>query len=320
MSPSDPIHRAGSGVRHPDLEKLVAESVAKSLPAVLQGVLASLSLPGQNEPKDNVNTVTKSTDVTPQPTSSRGDRFYNTEQETVISQDLLSFTSKAFSRSLSKDKWKELTTSYTQIKDTESLLVAPTMKAGMKEELKKRHGYTKTKELFAFDDGLAERQSAFLVVARPLLAPLTALDNLGGEDEDEGPDPVLLGNANFRLNAWRQKRFSELLTEVGKRTLREGIPADKHLFPDKFHAKIKSEHDHSSTNSKVISTPASKHFSKGPHRREQPFRGNYRTTDNSRVGGKRKWVYGSRSNLQPHKRARTAGSTSQQSDPKNSSS
>ena len=118
MSPSDPIHMAGSGVRHPDLKKLVAEFVAKSLPAVLQGVLASLSLPGQNEPKDNVNTVTKSTDVTPEPTTSRGDRFYNTEQETVISQDLLSFTCKAFSRSLSKDKWKELTTSYTQIKDT----------------------------------------------------------------------------------------------------------------------------------------------------------------------------------------------------------
>jgi len=240
--------------------------VAKSLPAVLQGVLASLSLPGQNEPKENVNTVTKSTDVTPVPTTSRGDRFYNTEQETVISQDLLSFTNKAFSRSLSKDKWKEMTTSYTQIRDTESLLVAPTMEAGMKEELKKRHGYTKTKELFAFDDGLAERQSAFLVVARPLLAALTALDNPGEEDEDEGPDPdaikdlledalVLLGNANFRLNAWRQKRFSEFLTEVGKRTLREGIQADKHLFLDKFHAKIKSEHDHSSTNSKLIRTP-----------------------------------------------------------------
>ena len=136
----------------------------------------------------------------------------------VISQDLLSFTNKAFSRSLSKDKCKELTTSYNQIRDTESLLVAPTMEAGMKEKIKKRHGYTKTKDLFTFNDGLAERQSAFLVVARPLLAALTALDNSGGEDEDDGPDPdtikdllddalVLLGNANFRLNAWRQKRF-----------------------------------------------------------------------------------------------------------------
>jgi len=93
----------------------VAESVAKSLPAVLQGVLSSLSLLGQNKPKENVNTVAKSTDVTPVPTTSRGDRFYNTAQETVISQDLSSFTNKPFSRSLSKDKWKEMTTSYTQI-------------------------------------------------------------------------------------------------------------------------------------------------------------------------------------------------------------
>ena len=322
----------GSGDTHPDLGKLVAESVAKSLPAVLQGVLASLSLPGQHEPKDNVNTVTKSIDVTPVPTTSRGDRFYNTEQETVISQDLLSFTNKAFSRSPSKDKWKELTTSYTQIKDTECLLVAPTMEAGMKGELKRgMHGYTKTKELFPFDDGLAERQSAFLIMARPLLAALTALDSSGGEDEDEGPDPdaikdlledalVLLGNTNFRLNVWRQKCFSEFFTEVGKRTRRKGIPADKHLCLDKFQAKIKSEHDHCSTNSKLISTPASKHFSKGPHRREQPFRGNYRTTDNSRVGGKRKWGYGSRFIPQPTKRARTAGTTSQLSDPKTSSS
>ena len=63
----------------------------------------------------------------------------------------------------------------------------------MKEELKKRHDYTKTNELFTFDDGSAERQSAFLVVARPLLAALTALDSSGGEeDEDEGPDPMSL--------------------------------------------------------------------------------------------------------------------------------
>ena len=129
-------------------------------------------------------------------------------------------------------------------------------------------------------------------MAHPLLAALTGLENSGGEDEHEGPDPdaikdlledalVFLGNANFGFNAWRQKRFSEFLTEGGKHILREGIPADKHLFLDKFHAKIKSEHDHSSTNSKLISTPASKHFSKGPHRREQPFLGNYRTTGNS---------------------------------------
>lgn len=45
---------------------------------------------------------------------------------------------------------------------------------------------------------------------------------------------VLLDNANFRLNSWRQKRFAEFLTEVGKRTLWDCIPADKYLFPGKF--------------------------------------------------------------------------------------
>ena len=28
------------------------------------------------------------------------------------------------------------------------------MEAGIKEDIKRRHGYTKTKELFAFDDAL----------------------------------------------------------------------------------------------------------------------------------------------------------------------
>ena len=106
------------------------------------------------------------------PTSSQGDRFYSSEQATTISEDLLAFTTKALSRALTKEKWKELTTSYPQIKNTESFLVAPSMEAGMKEHIKKRHGYSKTKELFAFDDGLVEHQSAFLVVARPLLAAL----------------------------------------------------------------------------------------------------------------------------------------------------
>ena len=215
-----------------------------------------------------------------------------------------------------------MTSTYPPIKDTEALLVAPTMEAGMKDDIKKRHGYTKTKELFAFDDGLAERQNAFIVVARPILAALSALDAVGAEEEAEDVDPdsikdlledalVLLGNANFRLNAWRQKRFSEFLTEVGKRTLKESITADKHLFPDKFHAKIKSEHDHSSTNSKLISAPPAKRQFKQPYRRDQSFRADQRSTDNNRFGGERKWGFGSKSNHQSVKRAKTDISSSQ---------
>lgn len=43
-------------------------------------------------------------------------------------------------------------------------------------------------ELFDFDDGLSEQQSTFLVVTRPILSALTALDDTGNGDEDQGPD------------------------------------------------------------------------------------------------------------------------------------
>ena len=65
----------------------------------------------------------------------------------------------------------------------------------------------------------------------------------------------MLGNANARLNVWQQRRFSDFLTHLGKRTLREGIPTDKHLFPHQFHEKIKSEHDHKASTSKLVCKP-----------------------------------------------------------------
>ena len=55
-------------------------------------------------------------------------------------------------------------------------MCAPTMEAGMKEEIRKSHGHRKTKEVFSFDDGLAEQQGPFLTVARPILAALMNLD------------------------------------------------------------------------------------------------------------------------------------------------
>ena len=103
------------------------------------------------------------------------------------------------------------------------------------------------------------------MVTHPLLAALMALDF----PDDEGPDPdsikdyledalVMLGKTHVRLNNWRQRRFSDFLTDIGKRTVKEGIPTKKHLFPGKFHEKIKDEHDLSSTTRKVISTPLAK--------------------------------------------------------------
>ena len=149
---SDPIQSAGSGEQPSDLKKLVAAGVAKTMPAVLRSLFNPPPALSETKTKDSEEAVKTSTESAP--TSSRWGRFYSSEQATTISEDLLAFTTKAFSRALTKEKWKELTISYPQIKDTESFLVAPSMEAGMKEDIKKRHGYTKTKELFAFDDGL----------------------------------------------------------------------------------------------------------------------------------------------------------------------
>ena len=87
------------------------------------------------------------------------------------------------------------------------------------------------------DDGLVERQRPILAVARSIAAALDRLDAPPNPEEGEetsDPDPdemksyledalLLLGNANIRLNGWRQKRFAEYLTDVGKRILKEDI-------------------------------------------------------------------------------------------------
>lgn len=298
------------------MEKVIAEQVTKALPAVLASFFAaggfspgsnSTSLTqGQSEEKTDPELAVKTSE-----SSSRGDRFFVEEKPVEITSELLDFTTKAFAQPLSKDKWKGLAESYPPIQGADNVLLAPVMEAGMKEELRKRHGFSKTKETLAFDDGLAEKQTAFIHVARPLLAALTALDHPIGEDEEEeeGLDPdsiramledalVMLGNANARLNQWRQRRFSEFLTEIGKRTLREGIPTDKHLFPQKFHEKIKSEHDHSASTTKLISKPPSKPSTSG----FQPFR----TTSNTN-----KWQNQSSRSFERKRKWSSTGSSGQ---------
>jgi hypothetical protein len=248
------------------IEKIVAETVAKTMPIMLTSFLSSTGF----QPQQIVNQAPQperegTPDSSPPPL--RSERFYSKESSTTITDDLIELSRKAFSTVLSREKWLEIVQSYPTIKDTDSFLIAPKLEAGMKEALRKHHGHLKTKDVLAFDEGLAEQQAPFVMVACPLLAALMALDGPG--DEGDGPDPdsikdyledalVMLGNAHVRLNNWHQRRFSEFLTNIGKRTLKEGIPTDKHLFPDKFHEKIKDEHDHSTTTNKVISTPTSK--------------------------------------------------------------
>ena len=101
---------------------------------------------------------------------------------------------------------------------------------------------------------------------------------------------VLLGNANARLNVWRQRRFADYLTDLGRRTLREGIPTDRHLFPHQFHEKIKSEHDHKASTSKLICKPKA---GPKPWTGSQPFRdsASVRRGQQSGADRKRKWAY-----------------------------
>lgn len=231
--------------------------------------------------------------------SARMERYYSSKKETELSEEVLAFVKTAFSKQLDKEIWTNLMDKYPQLKGADNILVAPSMESGMKEHIVKKFGYHKTKDVFSTDEAIAARQAPFITVARPLAAALEILED-PSDDEDQGIDPdvikalvedalVLLGNANMRLNNWRQKRFSEFLTEVGKRTLKEEIPTDKHLFPDKFHKVIQSEHDHSTTNSKLITTPI-KHTSKDQYAFKKPFRSQTQSGSEYRQGGKRRWI------------------------------
>ena len=101
---------------------------------------------------------------------------------------------------------------------------------------------------------------------------------------------VLLGNTNARLNVWRLRRFSEYLTDLGGRTLREGIPTDRHLFPQQFHEKIKSERDHKAYTSKLI---CKQKVGPTPRFSCQSFRdfASFKQKQQSGADRKRKWAY-----------------------------
>ena len=178
---------------------------------------------------------------------------------------------------------------YPDIKGTADFLVSPIMQTGMKEDIKRVHGLSRTKDLFIFDEGLADKQAPFIYIVRPLVSTLQALEptkmDIDG-DEPSGPDRdhikaliedaiVLLGNAHCRLNNWRKKSFAEYLTDVDKRTLKDQIPADKYLFPEQFHNVIKEEHVHANTNRKLVAQstkPQRGRFQINKSFRDQPFR------------------------------------------------
>lgn len=73
----------------------------------------------------------------------------------------------------------------------------------MKDEIQKSHRHRKIKEVFTFDEGLAEQQGPFLTVARPILAALMLLDS--PPKGEGGPDPdTIQGDARGRSGHARQ--------------------------------------------------------------------------------------------------------------------
>ena len=76
----------------------------------------------------------------------------------------------------------------------------------MKEGLRKHHGHLKTKDVLAFDAGLAEQQAQFVMVARPLLAALTALDGPGEEGKVQ---TLILSRITLRTHwlCWEMPMF-----------------------------------------------------------------------------------------------------------------
>ena len=318
MNKSTPT--AMADVASPALEKHIEESIATTVPVILAKFFSSGGFIAPQEPSSkNVDSSPQGNPTDEEATgpSNRGERFFSTEEDFELSSELLDLTTKAFTKPLTKEKWKDLSAGYPPIKGTESFLCAPTMEAGMKEEIRKSHGHRKTKEVFSFDDGLAEQQGPFLTVARPILAALMNLDSPPSDEGEGGPDPevvremledalVLLGNANARMNVWRQRRFSDYLTDLGRRTLREGIPTDRHLFPHQFHEKIKSEHDHKASTSKLICKPKT---GPKPWSGSQSFRdsASFKRGQQSGADRKRKWAYQPRGASATFKYSKTSG-------------
>ena len=163
-------------VASPALEKHIEESIAKAVPVILAkffslgGFVSPQEPSSQNGDSNSPSNRGQTDEETPGP-SSQGECFFSTEEDFEFSSELLHLTTKALTKPLTKEKWKDLSASYPPIKGTGSFMCTPTMEAGMKEEIRK------TKEVFAFDDGLAEQQGPFLTMARPILAALMNLDS-----------------------------------------------------------------------------------------------------------------------------------------------
>ena len=105
MNKSPPT--ALADVASPALEKHIEESIAKAVPVVLAkffssgGFIAPQELSSKNVDSSSPSNTTD--EGAPGP-SSRGERFFSTEEDFELSSELLDLTTKAFTKLLTKEK------------------------------------------------------------------------------------------------------------------------------------------------------------------------------------------------------------------------
>ena len=116
---------AMADVTSPALEKHIEESIAKTVPVILAKFFSSGGFSAPQEPSSkNVDSSPPSdpTDEKVPGPSSRDERFFPTEEDFKLSSELLDLTTKAFTKPLTKEKWKDLSAGYPPIKGRESFL------------------------------------------------------------------------------------------------------------------------------------------------------------------------------------------------------
>ena len=207
--------------------QLVADTIQQTLPLLLKEALkeAVPSQPNTNEPPNLVVAPDGCQHVNETPQlNSRLAKYYTEAKEARLSDEVTTFLTTAFTKRLSKEVWSELMQKYPPIKGLDEVLVAPTMETGTKEHIKQKFGYHKTKEIFASDDGLVERQTPFLAVARPIAAALERLEETPDpDDEVAGPDPDEI-KATFDLICGARNALLNTLLMLVKESSRKIFP------------------------------------------------------------------------------------------------
>ena len=129
-------------VASPELEKRVEDSI----PVILAKFFPSEDLVSAQEPSSKNGDTSFPSNQTGEEAPGLPVGVNASSQQNKIFLDL---TTKAFTKPLTKEKLKDLSASYPQIKGTESFMPAATTEAGMKEESGNRMGIGKPKRHFS---------------------------------------------------------------------------------------------------------------------------------------------------------------------------